>query len=215
VAASSASVESLGRGLVRVQDVSDQVQRLANRATLIAIQALSGTGEPASFGEELKQLARDVRDATDRTQRFAQDIDAAVADADARMKEAREQAMARMDAPAPPAGAPVPRNADTTRLIGLVLEIVQDAIRQGERVPTASERASVAERLARRLDGNASDAGRSRAPRPGGRGRGVDPAGDASERRGCASRGSHRTPGKHRPRRRCAPTTAQHRPGWR
>jgi hypothetical protein len=37
--------------------------------------------------------------------------------------------------------------------------MVQDAIRKGERVSTASERASsVAERLARRLDGNASDA---------------------------------------------------------
>jgi methyl-accepting chemotaxis protein len=159
VAASSASVDSLGRGLVRVQDVSDQVQRLANRATLIAIQALSGTGEPASFGEELKQLARDVRDATDRTQRFAQDIEAAVAEADARMRDAREQAMARMDAPAAPAGAPAPRNADHARLVARVLEMVQDAIRKGERVSTASERASsVAERLARRLDGNASDA---------------------------------------------------------
>ena len=159
VAASSASVDSLGRGLVRVQDVSDQVQRLANRATLIAIQALSGTGEPASFGEELKQLARDVRDATDRTQRFAQDIEAAVAEADARMREAREQAMARMDAPAAPAGAPAPRSADHARLVARVLEMVQDAIRKGERVSTASERASsVAERLARRLDGNASDA---------------------------------------------------------
>jgi hypothetical protein len=159
VAASSASVESLGRGLVRVQDVSDQVQRLANRATLIAIQALSGTGDPASFGDELKQLAHDVRDATDRTQRFAQDIDAAVADSDARMKQAREQAMARMDAPAAPPAAPAPRNADTTRLIERVLEMVQDAIRKGERVSTASEHASsVAERLARRLDGNASDA---------------------------------------------------------
>lgn len=159
VAASSASVESLGRGLVRVQDVSDQVQRLANRATLIAIQALSGTGEPAGFAEELKQLARDVRDATDRTQRFAQDIEVAVADADARMKEAREQAMARMDVPSPPAPTPAPRNADTARLVARVLEMVQDAIRKGERVSTASERASsVAERLARRLDGNASDA---------------------------------------------------------
>jgi hypothetical protein len=159
VTASSASVESLGRGLVRVQDVSDQVQRLANRATLIAIQALSGTSEPASFGNELKQLAHDVRDATDRTQRFAQDIEAAVADADARMKDAREQAMARMDAPTAPATAVAPRNADTTRLIERVLEMVQDAIRKGERVSTASERASsVAERLARRLDSNASDA---------------------------------------------------------
>jgi hypothetical protein len=58
VAASFASVESLGRGLARVEDVSDQVQRLANRATLIAIQALAGTRDPATFGDELKTLAR-------------------------------------------------------------------------------------------------------------------------------------------------------------
>lgn len=160
VVASSASVESLGRGLLRVQDVSDQVQRLANRATLIAIQALSGTGDPGTFANELKQLARDVREATDRTQRFAQDIDAAVAEADTRMRTAREQAIARMDAPQPPPVAvPVARNADTARLIERVLEMVQDATRKGERVSTASERASsVAERLARRLDGNAADA---------------------------------------------------------
>ncbi len=160
VAASSSSVESLGRGLVRVQDVSDQVQRLANRATLIALQALSGTPDPAAFAEELKHLARDVRDATDRTQRFAQDIDAAVAEADTRMREARESALARMDAPLPvPAAAAAARGADTQRLLERVLEMVQDAMRKGERVSTASERASsVAERVARRLDASCSDA---------------------------------------------------------
>ncbi len=162
VEASSTSVESLGRGLVRVQDVSDQVQRIANRATLIAIQALSGTSEPAVFAEELKHLARDVREATDRTQRFAQEIDTAVSEADARMREARERAMTRMEAPLPPS-APAPaaagRGADTQRLVERVLEMVQDASAKGERVSTASERASsVAERLARRLEGNASDA---------------------------------------------------------
>jgi hypothetical protein len=161
VEASSASVESLGRGLLRVQDIAEQVQRIANRATLIAIQALSGTGEPAAFADELKKLALEVREATDRTQRYAREVDAAVSDADARMREAREQALARMEVPeagaqpAAPAGAP----ADAQRLVERVLEMVQDAIRKGERVSTASERASsTAERLARRLEGNVSDA---------------------------------------------------------
>jgi hypothetical protein len=171
VGASLASVDSLGRGLVRVQDVSDQVQRLANRATLIAIQALAGTSDPATFGDELKSLAREVRDATDRTQRFARDIEVAVAEADARMRAAREQALARLEAgapaaaprigaaPAAPAAAPAGMAADVRRLLERVLEMVQDASVKGERVSTASERASsVAERLARRLDGNASDA---------------------------------------------------------
>jgi methyl-accepting chemotaxis protein len=158
VEASSESVASLGRGLLRVQDISDQVQRIANRATLIAIQALSGTGEPAAFAEELKKLALDVREATDRTQRFAREIDAAVSDADARMRGAREHAVARMEVPepaAPAGGAP----ADARRLVERVLEMVQDAMRKGERVSTASERASsTAERLARRLENNVSDA---------------------------------------------------------
>ncbi|HXS82809.1 MAG TPA: hypothetical protein VN896_08815, partial [Methylomirabilota bacterium] len=168
VAASFASVESLGRGLARVEDVSDQVQRLANRATLIAIQALAGTRDPATFGDELKTLAREVRDATDRTQRFAREIETAVAEADARMREARERALARLEAGAPaagarvsstPAAASVELGRDVRRLLERVLEMVQDASVKGERVSTASERASsVAERLARRLDGNASDA---------------------------------------------------------
>ena len=61
-----------------MQDVSDQVQRLANRATLIAIQGISGSATPAEFGDELKQLALDVREATNRTQRYAEDINDAV-----------------------------------------------------------------------------------------------------------------------------------------
>ncbi len=161
VASSSGSVAALGRGLMRVQDVSDQVQRVGNRATLIAIQALSGTGDPAAFAEDMKQMVRDVRDATDRTQRFATEIEASVADADERMRAARERALALMESPAPPSAPPLPpvRGADTQRLLERVLEMVQDTNRKGERVSTASERASsVAERLARRLDANASDA---------------------------------------------------------
>src|SRR5262249_49332400 len=139
--------------------------RLANRATLIAIQSLSGAGDPAAFAEELKLLAREVRDATDRTQRFAQDIEVAVDEADARMRAAREHALARMEdegwaaQPHGPVAAVQAGAADTLRLIERVLEMVQDAGVKGERVSTASERASsVAERLARRLDANASDA---------------------------------------------------------
>jgi len=170
VASSFASVEALGRGLMRVEDVSDQVQRLANRATLIAIQALAGTSDPVTFGDDLKALAREVRDATDRTQRFAHDIGVAVDEADARMREAREHALARLEegifealepsAPPAPASPAAPEvGPDARRLLERVLEMVQDASAKGERVSTASERASsVAERLARRLDGNASDA---------------------------------------------------------
>jgi len=160
VEASSHSVESLGRGLLRVQDISEQVQRIANRATLIGIQALSGTGDAATFADELKQLAHDVRESTDRTVGFAQDIDRAVTDSDARMREARERAIARMEAPVParPAATVTPA-PDVQRLVERVLEMVRDASTKGERVSNASERASsTAERLMRRLEGNASDA---------------------------------------------------------
>lgn len=160
VEASSHSVESLGRGLLRVQDISEQVQRIANRATLIGIQALSGTGDPATFADELKQLAHDVREATDRTTDFAHDIDRAVSESDARMREARLAAIARMEAPMParPA-APVTSAPDVQRLVERVLEMARDASSKGERVSNASERASsTAERLMRRLEGNASDA---------------------------------------------------------
>ena len=159
VEASSHSVESLGRGLLRVQDISEQVQRIANRATLIGIQALSGTGDPTTFADELKQLAHDVREATDRTAGFAQDIDRAVSDSDARMREARERAIARMEAPVPARPAAVTPAPDVQRLVERVLEMVRDASTKGERVSNASERASsIAERLMRRLEGNASDA---------------------------------------------------------
>lgn len=159
VEASSSSVSSLGRGLQRVQDVSEQVQRLANRATLIAIQGISGSATPAEFAEELKQLALDVREATTRTQRYAEDIDLAVQEANEGMREARERALAHMSTPVPAAPTAVQRGTDTRRLMERVLEMVQDASVKGERVSTASERASsVAERLARRLATNASDA---------------------------------------------------------
>ena len=162
VEASSYSVDSLGRGLLRVQDISEQVQRIANRATLIGIQALSGTGEPSTFADELRQLAHDVREATDRTTGFANDIDRAVAESDARMREARERAIARMEAPAAaPArpSAPAAPAPDVQRLVERVLEMVRDASAKGERVSNASERASSsAEKLVRRLEGNASDA---------------------------------------------------------
>ena len=166
VEASSSSVESLGRGLLRVHDVSDQVQRIANRATLIAIEALSDSAdsadsaELAAFAEELKHLARDVREATDRTTRYAAEIDDAVRAADASMRDARERALAHMAEPEP-AAAPAagPRMPDTERLMERVLEMVQDTGAKGERVSTMNEHASsIAERLARRLAGSGLEA---------------------------------------------------------
>lgn len=158
VEASATSVDSLGQGLLRVHDISELVQRLANRATLIAIQTLSGTGDPATAADELKQLARDVREATDRTQTYTDEIDAAVTAADAAMREARTRAIERLSAPETVEAAPTgPRAPDTARLMERVLEMVRDTSAKGERVSAASERASsMAERIARRLEGDAT-----------------------------------------------------------
>ncbi len=159
VEASTESVGALGQGLLRVQDVSEQVQRLANRATLIAIQTLSGTGDPAAFADDLKQLARDVRDATDRTQRYAAEIDAAVREADAVMRQARTRALEQL-AVEPATATTTGRGPDAQRLVERVLELVQDAGARGERVSGVNERASsIAERLSRRLQGSVLEAG--------------------------------------------------------
>ena len=56
VVTSHESVERLAAGLVRVQEIGGQVQVLANRATLIALQvALSGSPGPRPEG-----LSRDL-----------------------------------------------------------------------------------------------------------------------------------------------------------
>lgn len=160
VAASAGSVEALGRGLMRVQDIHDQVQTIANRATLIAIQVLTGERRAGAEGEavaqELKRLAQEVREATDRTSGFALDIESAVAEAGERMRGVRERAFARLDAlpeAAPAAAAGARLGDDSLRLLERVREMVQDAARKGERLSAAGERASrAAERLTRRLD---------------------------------------------------------------
>ena len=160
VDASGDSVESLGRALLRVHEVGEQVQRLANRATLIAIQAITaeGRGEGGSSAEELKQLARDVREATDRTAQFALDVEGAVAEAGERMRAARERALARLGERAAPATAAERAPEDARRLLERVREMVQDAARKGERLSAAGERASrAAERLAKRLDAGAAE----------------------------------------------------------
>ncbi len=161
IAASAGSVESLGRGLMRVQLIHEQVQTIANRSTLIAIQVLTGErrNDPAgeTLAQDLKRLAQEVREATDRTAVFALDIEAAVAEAGERMRGVRERALAKLDAlpqSTVPASAVSPRAYDDAeRLLERVREMVQDAARKGERLSAAGERASrAAERLTRRLD---------------------------------------------------------------
>ncbi len=167
ITASAGSVDSLGRGLMRVQDIHEQVQTIANRATLIAIQVLTGDRRSEPLGEsvaqDLKRLAQEVREATDRTSGFALDIESAVAEASERMGGVRERALAKLEALPETSSVPVPITSrsydDAQRLLERVREMVQDAARKGERLPAAGERASrAAERLTRRLDDEGSEA---------------------------------------------------------
>ena len=133
VEGSQASVETIGRGMLRVQDVSALVQQLANRATLVAIHTVTsghhGDGPDNDLAEELKQLVREVREATDRTTELAFEVEAAVAEASERMRGARELAFEKLGEPvAAPAAAPSPRAYDDSqRLLERVREMVKEA----------------------------------------------------------------------------------------
>lgn len=165
VEASQASVDSIGRAMLRVHDVSAQVQTLSNRATLIAIQAVSAPAREGAVADEnageLKQLAQDVRAITDRTAMFADDIDLAVTDAMETMAAARARALQRLEGAGVTTPAPGRERAydDAQRLLERVREMVQDAARKGERLSAAGERTSrAAERLSRRVETEAGEA---------------------------------------------------------
>lgn len=159
VTASVESVERLAGGLARVQEITEQVPRLANRATLIALHAVVAGGRegtpggpvPESQTDELKLLAVEVREASGRTLELGREIEREVAAASARMREVRESVTERLDrVPAPP---PPVAPETVARLLGRVREMIQDAARKGEGLSAAGERASrAAERLVRRLE---------------------------------------------------------------
>ncbi len=164
VSASNESVECLAAGLVRVQEIGEQVQVLANRATLIALHvALADSGGPGprreGLSRELRSLAGEVRAVTDLTAERFTAVDREVEAAVERMKGLRERVAAKLNE-APPlleAVAVAPRAAQPTelalRLLERVREMVQDAASKGERLSAAGERASsAAERLVRRIE---------------------------------------------------------------
>ena len=157
---SSGSVEDLGRGLLRVQEISDQVHLVANRATLIALNAsLAGArlgrpeAEMAELSEEMKRLAAEVRGATERTGQLSGDVEGEVASAVERMREVRKRVAERLEEIPPPSVGEPPRPVERSRLLERVREMIQDAGQKGERLSAAGESVSrVAERLVRRLE---------------------------------------------------------------
>ena len=167
VRGSQASVESIATSLLRVQEVATQAQRLGNRATLIAIHAM--TPRPLDVrgteiaADDLHRLATEVREIMERTTRLADEVDADVRRASDSMREVRARAVQRLEAvPSPGAPHALPagrRWEDAQHLLERVREMVQDAARKGERLSAAGERSSrAAERLARRLEEDVHEA---------------------------------------------------------
>jgi hypothetical protein len=105
------------------------------------------------LSEEMKRLATEVRNATERTTRLSHDVEGEVASAVERMREVRQRVAERLEEiPLPALGEPS-RPAERSRLLERVREMIQDAGQKGERLSAAGESVSrAAERLVRRLE---------------------------------------------------------------
>jgi hypothetical protein len=170
VTTSHESVERLAAGLSEAQGIGAQVQVLANRATMIALQVSLGRSPAAAteaLPHDLRTLAAEVRSVTDRTAEHLAILDREVAAASGRMKGLRERVAACLDEAPPlpesapePAGAPVrptPPSETALRLLDRVREMVQDAAAKGERLSATGEAASrAAERVVRTLEEEAA-----------------------------------------------------------
>src|SRR5262245_33877716 len=158
VTTSADAVEHLATGFLRVHEIVDQVHLIANRATLIALDAaaLSRTpnGEPIEPPDDLRRLVLEVRRATETVSGLSNEVEGQIAAAVDRMRSARQRVAERLDA-VPPArpSAPASNRGEFDRLLARVREMIQDAAQKGERLSTAGERVSrAAERLVRELE---------------------------------------------------------------
>ena len=169
VEVSGASVQRLGEGLLRVREINEQVQLMSNRATLIALNSVVASGRPDARvlstenpNAELKQLAREVRAATERVASLSAEIDRAVAAANHSMRDARERVIARFNEMAlplsPVTAAPSPAPALLAHWVERLREMVQDAARKGERMSESQEKVSSAvQRVTRRIEDESRD----------------------------------------------------------
>jgi hypothetical protein len=159
VTTSADAVEHLATGFLRVHEIVDQVHLIANRATLIALDAAvlsrTGNGEPIEPPDDLRRLVLEVRRATETVSGLSDEVEVQVAAAVDRMRSARERVAERLES-VPPARAnvaPTPSRAEFDRLLARVREMIQDAAQKGERLSNAGERVSrSAERLVRGLE---------------------------------------------------------------
>ncbi len=165
VTASGESVTHLAEGLLRVQEIADRTRVISNRATLIALNVLSAGSRssesplPAQSADELKALARDVREASEAVIALSAEIERAAAAARGRMAEVRTSVSdsletALHDAERVTAAEPP---ADASRLLERIREMIRDATAKGERLSAAGERASrAAAKLQRRVESEAA-----------------------------------------------------------
>ncbi len=164
IGAANASVEHLGAALLRVQEIASQVQLVSNRATLVALHAVTLEARlprEARGGEdlsrELRQLTADVREASERADELSAEVERQTRAAGERMRTLREHVASHLET-LPPSSAPAERSRvalpePAARLLERVREMIQDATQKGERLSAAGERASrAADRLVRRLE---------------------------------------------------------------
>lgn len=158
LATSNESIGHLAAGFVRVQELGEQVHVLSNRAALIALNTLLGSSEeevavrgPAAG--ELKQLAREVRDATARVSQLSAEIEREVDQATEKMRGMRDRVAVRLEA-APVEPLESPREPDDLdRMADRARDVSQEAVRRTERLQASSERVSRAlEAVVRRLE---------------------------------------------------------------
>jgi len=164
---SNASVGHLGTALRRVQEIAGQVQLVSQRATLVALHAVTlesrlpreeRQGEDLS--RELRLLTGEVRAASQQADALAAEVERETRAADERMRALRERVAPQLEPPVvePAAIAAAPLSEPAMRLLERVREMIQDATQKGERLSAAGERASrTADRLLRRLEDEARE----------------------------------------------------------
>ncbi|MGH7741220.1 MAG: hypothetical protein ACRENS_04285 [Candidatus Eiseniibacteriota bacterium] len=167
IAASSESVGHLAEGLAHVQEIGERTRLIANRTTLVALNALTANARPAGVTTEmmhgeLKALATDVREASDRVDALTTEIDRQAMAARERMTRARSSIAGALEAafPAPGDTPAAPGLPDPTRVMERVREMIRDAAAKGERLSSAGERVSrAAAKLQRRVESEVTSVG--------------------------------------------------------
>ena len=160
VSGSSQAIDRLSSVLGRVEGIVGQVALLANRATLVALDAGSSGRmlDPADQAEQARRLVSEIRQAMNETERLSREMRDEVSGASAQMKTMQERAVKKLAALPPTETVAARSSEDLHRVLERIREMIQDATVKGERVSAAGERSSrAAETLLRRLESEAAE----------------------------------------------------------